>query len=189
MTQLEDHEGLNLIEVVRRDHREIEGMFSTVEQSSGRERQDAFEELVRKLAVHETAEEEVVHPLAKRDGAPDVVDEVLNEEDQAKKALAGLDGMDVTSPEFDSMFQRLKADVLAHARHEENTEHPAILHGESNDDLTRLAGTFQVAEKTAPTRPHAAAPESRAGNLALGPILAVTDRVRDAVRNAMKGGG
>ena len=36
MTQLEDHEGLNLIEVVRRDHREIEGMFSTVEQSSGR---------------------------------------------------------------------------------------------------------------------------------------------------------
>jgi hemerythrin superfamily protein len=189
MTNVQEQEGLNLIEAVQRDHREIEAMFSTVEQSSGRERQDAFEDLVRKLAVHETAEEEVVHPLAKRDGAPAVVDEVLNEEDDAKKALADLDGMDVTSPKFDEMFLRLKADVLAHAQNEERNEHPAILEHESDERLERLAGTFVLAEKTAPTRPHAASPESRAGNLALGPILAVTDRVRDAVRDAMKADG
>jgi len=186
MTQLDQNEGIGVIATVRRDHREIEQMMTAVESASGRERQDAFEDLVRKLAVHETAEEEVVHPLAKRVGAADVADSVMNEEDTAKKALAALDGMDTESMEFASKFQTIKADVLAHAQHEEREEHPRIMENEAPEKLEKLAKTFELAEKTAPTRPHAAAPESRAGNLALGPILAVADRARDAIRDAMK---
>src|SRR4051812_6421138 len=189
MTQLDQTDGMGVVGVVQRDHRQIEAMMSQVEQATGRERQDAFEDLVRKLAVHETAEEEVVHPLAKDVGATEVAESVLQEEDTAKRALSQLDGMDASSPEFDRMFQQIKADVLAHAQHEEREEHPRILANESPEKLQKLASTFELAEKTAPTRTHAAAPESRAGNLALGPILAVTDRVRDAVRNAMKDGG
>lgn len=76
--------------------------------------------------------------------------------------------------------------MLAHAEHEERAEHPRIMQNEPPEKLERLTSAFETAEKTEPTRPHASAPESRSGNLVLGPILAVTDRVRDAVRDAMK---
>lgn len=177
---------VGVVATIQRDHRQIEMMLSTVEQATGSARQEAFEDLVRKLAVHETAEEMVVHPMLKDIGADDVAGEVLGEEDRAKKALSDLDGMNVTSAEFDAKFQTIKNDVLRHAQHEERDEHPRLMQQEPREKLERLATVFEAAEKTAPTRPHAAAPESRVGNLALGPILAVTDRARDAIRDAMK---
>jgi hemerythrin superfamily protein len=169
---------------VQRDHREIEQMIQQVDIARGESRQRTFEELVRKLAVHETAEEEVVHPLAKKVGAESVADEILNEESQAKTALSKLDGIDVSTPDFDAAFQKIKSDVLAHAQHEEREEHPKIAASTPPEELERLGKVFAVAERTAPTHPHANAPESRAGNLMLGPILAVTDRVKDAIRSA-----
>jgi hemerythrin superfamily protein len=176
----------DLLDAVRRDHREIESLMSMVDTATGDARRDAFEDLVRKLAVHETAEEEVVHPLAKGAGAKDVVDEVLNEETTAKKALSALDGMDVNSPGFETQFEKLKIDVKRHAEYEEQQEHPRIRAEVPADKLERAAKMFDFAEKTAPTRPHPSGPESRGGNLVLGPIFAIADRVRDAVRDAMK---
>src|SRR5438046_9873330 len=114
--------GTTLIDVVQRDHREIERLLEVVDRAIGLDRRQPFEQLVRKLAVHETAEEIVVHPLTKGAGANAVADEVLHEEDQAKKALAALDGMDVTSPEFARRLSDLKRDVLSHAHREEYEE-------------------------------------------------------------------
>jgi hemerythrin superfamily protein len=186
MTTTDQNGAIGVLAAVQRDHRQIEQMIATVERTSGNAKQDAFEDLVRKLAVHETAEEMVVHPLTKEVGAGQVADSVLGEEDKAKKALSDLDGMDVTSSEFETKFAKIKTDVLAHAQHEERDEHPRIMQTEPREKLERLASVFEMAEKTAPTRPHAAAPESRAGNLALGPILGLADRARDAIRDAMK---
>ncbi len=185
-TNIEGNGAVGVLAVVQRDHREIERMLANVEATTGAARQDAFEDLVHKLAVHETAEEEVVHPLANDAGADEIANEVLEEEDSAKKALSRLDGMDVASAEFATQFDQLKRDVMAHAQHEEREEHPRIMAKEPADKLQRMASIFETAERTAPTRPHASAPESRMGNLALGPILAVSDRVRDALRDAKK---
>jgi hemerythrin superfamily protein len=176
-------EDQDVVSVVQRDHREIEQMMARVESSIDGERQDAFEELVRKLAIHETAEEEGVHPLL-RDSATDVVDPILSEEDAAKRRLSDLEGVNVSSGAFMEQFKLLKSDVLAHAQHEEQQEHPRLRAEESPEKLEQLGKMFETAERMAPTRPHASAPESRAGNLALGPVLAVADRVRDAIRDA-----
>ena len=176
----------DVLTAVERDHREIESLLAAVDTATGEARRDAFEDLTRKLAVHETAEEEVVHPLAKDAGAKDVFDEVLNEENLAKKALSALDGMDVTSPGFETQFEKLKNDVKRHAQYEEQQEHPRIRAEVSADKLQRAGKLFDIAEKTAPTRPHPSGPESRGGNLMLGPIFAIADRVRDAVRDARK---
>ncbi len=170
---------------VQRDHHEIERLLGEVETAGG-DRQQAVEALIRKLAVHETAEEEVVHPLAERAGASDVFEAVLEQEATAKKALARLDGLDVGSPEFERAFAQIRGDVLAHARYEETSEHPRIMASVAPERLDELARVFDIAEKTAPTRPHEHAPTSRAGNLAVGPIFAIADRVRDAVRDAKR---
>jgi hypothetical protein len=56
--------------------------------ASGEHKRDLFQDLVRLLAVHEIAEEEVVHPAARRaiDGGDQVVDSRLHEEDEAAVA-------------------------------------------------------------------------------------------------------
>jgi hypothetical protein len=42
-----------------------------------------------------------------------------------------------------------------------------------------------MAKKVAPTHPHPHAPNSPPGNLAVGPVLALVDRVRDAAQSAL----
>lgn len=182
MTDAEYKAELDVVTLVQRDHRRIEALLDQVAQATGAARREAFEDLVRKLAVHETAEEEVVHPVMRQIGADAVVEDILHEEDAAKRKLADLDGADVDSPEFAMAFDRLRESVLAHAQREEQDEHPRLVASESRDRLERMGRAFEVAERFAPTRPHPMGPESRSGNLVLGPVLAVSDRVRDAIR-------
>ena len=75
---------------------------------------------MRLLAVHETAEEMVVYPSLVLAG-PDaraIVRARKAEEDQAKKDLADLEGMDAGSRDFLTRL-RASADVEAHAEAEE----------------------------------------------------------------------
>jgi hemerythrin superfamily protein len=77
-------------------HEQIKSMFAQALSASGEAREKAFVELRRLLAVHETAEEEIVHPRAKRkiaNGA-EVVDERLHEEHEAKTVLQELEKLD-----------------------------------------------------------------------------------------------
>jgi hemerythrin superfamily protein len=174
------------VDVLLAQHERIKGMFGEVMAASGREKQDLFEDLVRLLAVHEAAEEELVHPLSRKDNAAGeaVVDARLAEEQQAKRELAELYDMGTADPRFDGGFQRLQQAVLAHAEHEEHEEFPALRRAVPADQLTKLAPRVLTAEKMAPTRPHPNSPSSATGNLIVGPPMAVFDRIRDAIRDA-----
>jgi hypothetical protein len=74
-----------------------------------------FEDLVRLLAVHETAEEEAVHPTARRklDHGEEAVENRLYEEDEAKRALAELYDLGVEHPEFDAGYPITSASSLS----------------------------------------------------------------------------
>ncbi len=113
--------GTDVVGFLKEQHEQIKTMFADVIAARGEERQRAFIALRRLLAVHETAEEEIVHPAARR-ALPDgeaIVDARLKEENEAKKALTELEKLDVDSAEFDTKFQTPKSDVIAHAESEE----------------------------------------------------------------------
>jgi hemerythrin superfamily protein len=63
----------DVLELLGRQHKLIGALFHQVERTTGPRRGAAFELLVRLLAVHETVEEEIVHPAMRRidDGDPD----------------------------------------------------------------------------------------------------------------------
>ncbi|MDG9706488.1 hemerythrin domain-containing protein [Streptomyces sp. DH37] len=176
----------NVVALLMRQHGEIRNLFDEVEAAEGDARREAFRRLVRMLAVHETAEEEVVHPYARRgiDGGESVVDQRLEEERKAKEALKDLEEMDPDSPEFMPRLEALRHDVETHARAEERYEFIHIERNAEPDRLRTMAKALKAAEATAPTRPHPGA-ETAAENLAVGPLAAVADRARDAVRKAM----
>jgi hypothetical protein len=176
----------DVIAAVLRDHAEIKRLFGEVTSARSVDaKQEAFRRLVRKLVVHETAEQEVVHPLIRGADAraAKVVEKRLEEEKEAETVLAELGELDISSAEFDGRLAALQTDVVEHAEAEEEHEVPLLDEKVDAKRLRQLAPVFRVAENTAPTRPHPEGPTSALGNVAVGPFLAIADRVRDAIRD------
>ncbi|MFF7736542.1 hemerythrin domain-containing protein [Streptomyces sp. NPDC007984] len=178
----------DVVALLMRQHGDIRNLFDEVEATKGEERRDAFRRLVRLLAVHETAEEEVVHPFARKrlPGGERVVEERLAEEKAAKETLSALDDLDTDDPKFMPQLLKLRKDVQEHARAEERYEFTHIRRSTDTTELAALAKAIKAAEAMAPTRPHPGV-ESGAKNMALGPVAAFMDRTKDAVRKALSG--
>ena len=138
----ESAETADLISLVQRDHRVIEQLLDEVERADDGTRETLFAEVVQKLDEHEAAEADIVHALLRDLGAPDIADDLLEEEKFAKQALARLDA---ASPDFVRQFKSFKEDVLTHARHEEREEHPSIQARASHDVLVRMGERFEAA--------------------------------------------
>jgi len=135
--------------------------------------------------VHETAEEMVVHPRARREIADGdkIVDSRLKEEHQAKELLSKLESMDVASKEFIDELTKFRDAVIDHAEHEEKEEFNKLERKLDSDDRERMAKAVLAAEAIAPTRPHAGV-ESAKMNFAAGPFASMLDRARDLLKQA-----
>jgi hemerythrin superfamily protein len=172
-----DHE---VVEILLGQHAEIRDLLYRVEKSGD---QSIFEELVRLLAVHETAEEEVVYPSLRRSdpAVSSAIDLRVTEEERAKADLANLEGMTVEAEDFAAAFAFFRRDVESHTEAEEASIFPA-LSGQDDDELVRIGKLLRLAESVAPTHLHPDEPSADTANIVLGPFVAVADRVRDALR-------
>jgi hemerythrin superfamily protein len=177
----------DVVSLLKTQHDEIRERFARVLATTGDDRQQAFRELVRLLVVHETAEEEVVHPYARRtlEGGQRIVGDRLKEEEEATRMLDRLENADTNAPDFLEQLVTLRDEVLAHAEAEERYEFASLRRETDRDRLEKMAKAVKAAEAFAPTHPHPSSAGSPAKNLALGPFAAVADRTRDAVRKAM----
>ena len=176
---------MNLIELLLADHEEAKSLMAKVEKSQGDARREAFQQLVYELARHETAEEEVVYPALRRlDGGAAIADARIKEEESANKALAELEKLDITSSEWSAKFSSLHREVLAHAEAEESQVFPRLRQSEDGDKLEKMGKILEMAKATAPTHPHPNVPGTATANLLAGPMAAVIDRTRDAIRDA-----
>lgn len=175
----------DVVDLLLDQHKEIKRLFTKVAKARGDEKRDLFEDLVRLLAVHETAEEEVVHPAArgKIKNGDEVVEARLHEEDEAKHALAELYDMGVEHADFDSRLAMLATSVIEHADNEEKLEFQQLRKTMDKHELVKMADALKAAETLAPTRPHPMTGESATANLLAGPPIAIFDRVRDAMRD------
>ena len=179
---------MHAVDFLTGQHDEVRQLLRTTASSSGVNRREAFEALVRMLAVHETAEEMVVYPAIRRAGEEGmrIAEARIGEEDRAKKVLVDLERLGPDEAEFVSLFATFRIDVEAHAASEEREVFPLLERMKDDTELRKMATAVQAAERIAPTHPHKLAPESAAGNLVVGPFVAVIDRVRDAIRDATR---
>jgi hemerythrin superfamily protein len=178
----------DVVNFLRDQHNLIKDLFEEVLSASSDEaREKAFVDLRQLLAVHETAEEMVVHPRARNEIADGdaIVDARLKEEHEAKEQLSRLEKLDVSSKEFLNELTMFRDDVIDHAEHEENEEFNKLQRKLDSDDLGRMAKAVQAAEAIAPTRPHPGV-ESAKANFAVGPFASMLDRARDAISAALR---
>jgi hemerythrin superfamily protein len=174
--------GTDVVSFLKEQHQQVKALFETVLAAQGEEREKAFYSLRRMLAVHETAEEEIVHPAARRSLADgeQIVNARLQEENEAKKVLAELEKLDCGSIEFETKFRAFQQAVIAHAESEETQEFDRLASVLDQSQLTKMKKAAEVAEAIAPTRPHAGV-ESAIGNMIAGPFVSMVDRARDAI--------
>lgn len=97
--------------------------------------------------------------------------------------LARLEDIDHHAPRFLAGLDTLRLAVLTHARAEERYEFPRLREDLDEAQRRALTAAVKLAEAAAPTHPRPGV-ESATRNLMTGPITAVTDRVRDFLRDA-----
>ena len=176
----------DVVDLLIGQHTQIRSLFLDVEAASGDARHEAFHRLVRLLAVHETAEEQVVRPLTRRyvHGGNEIADDRNAEEHDAKETLVALEEMGPDAPEFTRLLGQLRDSVLEHAAKEEAYEFRYLRRHVPAVQLRALTPVVKAAAAAAPTRPHPGV-ESATVNTLLGPALSIFDRTRDLVRKLL----
>ncbi|WP_308169992.1 hemerythrin domain-containing protein [Acrocarpospora catenulata] len=177
----------DVVELLMAQHRRIKEMFNEVEQASPADRGEAFTRLVRILAVHETAEEEIVHPFSRNkiENGDRVVDDRLAEEHRAKLLLQELDQAGPSAPDFMERLRQLRTAVEAHADSEEQYEFGELRAKTTESERHMLAVGVKAAEALAPTHPHPGV-ETATKNVLVGTPFAMMDRARDVIRQTLK---
>ncbi|OAH14520.1 hemerythrin domain-containing protein [Streptomyces jeddahensis] len=178
----------DVVGILLEQHARIRDLFSDVKSAEGEHRQQAFDELRALLAVHETAEEMILRPVAQDVAGEAEADARNHEEQAANKVLADLEKMDVSGAEFDAAFARFEQSVIDHAEHEEREEFPFVIRDCAEDKRRGMGTMLRAAEKIAPTHPHPGAAGSPMAQWTVGPFASLVDRTKDALKAAAPGG-
>jgi len=183
---------MDAITLLRADHQQVLGMLDTLGSGpaapagAGDERLRARKELVTELVIaesqHEAVEEQFFWPMV-RDRVPggeELADHAVGQEDAAKQVLNALDRADPATAEFEKLVNTIVADGREHIGYEQDQVWPKVQAALSAAELEDLGEKMAKAKKMAPTRPHPATPSAAAAQKSVGPVAAMTDKLRDA---------
>lgn len=136
---------MNAITLLMFQHRDIERLFSKIEQAKRpRDKDTFFEELAERLAEHTAFEEEQLYPAVRTMQTGDIPLDSQEEHFQIKCLLAVLLRMDADDGTFEAKLAVLKEHVEYHVREQETALFPKIrmLLGDQELDALgrRLAG-------------------------------------------------
>ncbi|WP_433389407.1 hemerythrin domain-containing protein [Micromonospora sp. KLBMP9576] len=177
--------GQDVVNVLTADHREIEALFVELESRQGtpEHRRHLADVMIAELVRHAVAEEMYVYPAARR-ALPDgdqVADHEISEHADAERTLKELESLDPSESRFDEVLAHLTRTIRHHVEDEESDLFPRLRAAVAHEELVELAGKVEAAKKSAPTRPHPAAPDRPPANKLLGPGAGLVDRMRDAL--------
>ena len=173
----------DILLLLHEDHRQVEMLLAEFDTVPMGRRNELFWRLVNELVRHEVAEEVVVYPaLRKLAGGAEVADARLAEQAIAEQKLAGMEWLDAESEEFDRQALTLRSAVLSHARAEEASVFEILRADVPKVQRFEMGARYVKAKAAAPTHPHPHAPDRPPGNVVLGPVAALLDKIRDRAR-------
>jgi hemerythrin superfamily protein len=115
------------------------------------------------------------------EGGDALADKEIEDHSKVEEMLKDLEGRAADDGEFDHLVAKLKLEVSAHVADEEQNLFPRLASACSGGKLDELGEQIRKARKTAPTRPHPAAPDTPPANKLLAPGAGLVDRLRDAL--------
>jgi hemerythrin-like domain-containing protein len=126
-------DGNNALDLLKRDHNEVDTMFKQYEEISDgagdMEKQDLVARICDALTVHATIEETIFYPAARRalDAEDaDLLNEAAVEHQSLKDIIARLEAAPTDDPLYDAGVKVLSEYVKHHVREEENELFPKL---------------------------------------------------------------
>lgn len=116
------------IQLLKADHREVEGMFGQFEKTNGAATKTKLaEQICLALKVHTQIEEEIFYPAA-REALSDeeMIDEAVVEHAAAKDLIAEIEAMEVGEDLFDAKVKVLSEQIEHHVQEEEKELFPQL---------------------------------------------------------------
>jgi hemerythrin superfamily protein len=129
----------NATQMIRQDHKKVEGLFKKFEQTKGSQaKRRLAENAMAELEVHAALEEEIFYPAVKNevDDGSSMVQEAIEEHQTVKQLISELKRMEEADEEFESQFSQLMENVQHHVEEEESEMLPKV--EESELDLNSL---------------------------------------------------
>jgi hemerythrin superfamily protein len=138
------------VELIKDDHREVENLFQQFDNTTGQDRSEVLNAIIRELTVHAEAEEKAVYPVM-RDlpEGDEKVQEAQQEHAEVKAMLAELEGADPDDEETVEKVHALIANVRHHVDEEENDLLPLLKEELPPDAYTELAENLEAAKEGA----------------------------------------
>ncbi|KQX64013.1 hemerythrin domain-containing protein [Streptomyces sp. Root1310] len=184
--------GGNVIDELVTDHHEVEEFFGRIEAlpSGAKDRKLYADQATMELVRHSVAEEEYLYPAVREHvpGGEALADKELEDHARAEQLMKDLEGCQADDPEFDRLIGMLMREIREHVADEERNLFPRLRAVCPADTLDDLGDKVRKAKKTAPTRPHPAAPDKPPANKMLAPGVGMIDRMRDALTGRGKAG-
>lgn len=181
----------DVFELLAADHAEVKQLLSRFETmiAGGQPTPELIEHggsmadtLVSNESQHEAAEEEHFWPAVKKlvPQGDSLAATAIDQETEAKQALAQLDGMAPDDARFIPLISQLVQAGRAHIDYEEQQVWPAFKDVLSPEQANELGEKVAQAKEKAPTRPHPHTPPNPAVLKGAGPAVAAMDKARDA---------
>ena len=108
------------IEMLKQDHRKVEGLFDQFEQADDEQKERLVEQICSELIIHTKLEEEIFYPACRQAGVErEKMDESQVEHDGAKMLVNDLLDADSDAPYFEAKVSVLKEMIKHHVEEEE----------------------------------------------------------------------
>jgi hemerythrin superfamily protein len=129
---------VNAIELLKKQHREVEKLFEKIEKAESDEKEELFDEVADSLAVHSAIEEQHFYPATKDARTEELLQEAVEEHLAVKRIIADLLEMEPDDPQFDAKIKVLKENVEHHVEEEESELFPKVQKVHSKDEMEDL---------------------------------------------------
>ncbi|MGY3200130.1 hemerythrin domain-containing protein [Streptomyces sp. TE5632] len=177
--------GGDVIDELVTDHREVEDLFGKIEDlpAGHKDRKAYADQATIELVRHSVAEEAYLYPAVREhvENGNTLADRELADHAKAEQIMKDLESRDAGDAEFDRLVGMLMGEIREHIADEEQNLFPGLRASCSPEQLDQLGDKVRQAKKTAPTRPHPAAPDKPPANKLLAPGVGLVDRLRDAL--------
>ena len=128
-------------EILTQDHRDVLAMIDQLEAARNDDRgnRELLDRLTESLEGHMQAEEEIYYPtLAAHEEFEGLLEENVPEHEMVREGLAQLSELAISSDEFQSVLDEMRAAILAHATNEEENIFPESIDVLGEQEINEL---------------------------------------------------
>jgi hemerythrin superfamily protein len=141
---------MNALELLKQDHRKVEGLFRQIEATEdSNQHERLFQQLKTELEIHTHIEETILYPALKKHAElRDLVLEAEEEHKQVKTLLREIERLKDGSERFDAKLKVMQENIEHHVEEEERELFPQLKQFYSNTELGQLGAELAAAQQT-----------------------------------------